>query len=65
MNEPLQDPNEVRFGELERRVRRLEKLEDVMNTRLKKRIIFFLDGWPLFRVVDQPQWRPWRRWFRS
>lgn len=54
-----------RVGELERRVRALEELEDTMATPLYKRLIFALDGWPWWRVVARPQWRPWRRWWTS
>lgn len=53
------------LGNVSRRVRRLESLEDTMNTPLRRKIVFLIDGWPLFRVVDRPQWRPWRRWWTS
>ncbi len=55
----------VRLQQLEAKVRHLEKLEDVMDTSLPKRLLFAFDGWPLFRVVARPQWRPWRRWWTS
>lgn len=47
------------------RVRRLEEWMDVIETPTFKRILFALDGWPLWRVVERPQWRPWRRWWTS
>jgi len=52
-------------GQLGDRLRRVEKLADVMDTPLRRKILFMLDGWPLFRLVDRPQWRPWRRWWTS
>ncbi len=55
----------VNIREVSRQVRQLQKLEDTMNTPLWKRVVFMLDGWPLFRVVEHPQWRPWRRWWTS
>jgi len=55
----------VNIREHSGRVRHLEKLEDVMNTPLRRKIIFVIDGWPLFRLVAHPQWRPWRRWWTS
>ena len=51
--------------QMQDRIRRLEKLADVMNTPLWKRLVFAIDGWPWFRLVDHPQWRPWRRWWTS
>lgn len=55
----------VNIDDLANRVRRLEKLEDTMNTPLWKKALFALDGWPLFRLAAKPQWRPWRRWWTS
>ena len=55
----------VRIRSLERRTRTIEELADVMDTPMWRRALFVIDGWPLFRVVDRPQWRPWRRWFTS
>jgi hypothetical protein len=56
---------EFNLVQLRNRVRRLEELEDTMNTPLLRRLLFALDGWPWFRVVERPQWRPWRRWWTS
>lgn len=50
---------------LENKVRQLEKLQDTMDAPLWKKFIFLVDGWPLFRVVEKPQWRPWRKWWTS
>jgi len=47
------------------RVRAVEKLLDVWDSPWWKLALFVVDGWPLRRVVARPQWRPWRRWFRS
>lgn len=48
------------------RVRALEKMLDTRATPLWRRVVFRLDGWPPWPVVaDKPQWRPWRRWWRS
>lgn len=55
----------VNVEDLQKRVRYLEKLEDIWNTPWWKIVLFVIDGWPLRRVVRQPQWRPWRRWWTS
>lgn len=55
----------VRIHQLERTVRTQQKLIDTMDTPLWKKMIFILDGWPLFRVVSKPQWRPWHQWWIS
>lgn len=55
----------VNVRQLHEAVRRLQELEDTMDTPMWKRAVFVLDGWPLFRVVERPQWRPWRRWWTS
>ena len=47
------------------RVRHLEKLADTLDSPWWKLALFVIDGWPLRRVVDKPQWRPWRRWWTS
>jgi hypothetical protein len=47
------------------RLRALEKLADVWNSPWWKVALFVIDGWSLRRVVDRPQWRPWRRWWTS
>jgi hypothetical protein len=47
------------------RVRQLEKLVDVWDSPAWKLALFVIDGWPLRRVVQRPQWRPWRRWWTS
>lgn len=54
-----------RVRALERQVRAHQNLVETMDTPLWKKAIFVLDGWPLFRVVKRPQWRPWRRWWTS
>ena len=56
----------VRMTEVERRVRLEEKWTDTrLETPLWKRMMFAVDGWPWTRLVENPQWRPWRRWWRS
>lgn len=47
------------------RIRKLEKLADVWDSPWWKLLLFWLDGWPLHRVVERPAWRPWRMWFTS
>jgi hypothetical protein len=48
------------------RLRRLEKeMETFVCTPWWKRVVFLLDGWPTTRLAVHPQWRPWRRWWRS
>lgn len=54
-----------RVQELERRVRRMEDMYDTYDTPAWKRLLFVLDGWPLWRIVERPQRRPWRRWWTS
>ena len=65
MTDPDIDSLWVNYRQLEARVRLLEDLVDVNASPLWKRVLFVIDGWPLNRVVDRPQWRPWRRWFTS
>jgi hypothetical protein len=38
---------------------------DVWDSPWWKLVLFVIDGWPLRRVVERPQWRPWRRWVTS
>lgn len=57
------DSHLVRIQECERRLRLVEKRLDVVMTPWYKRLVFALDGWPTTRLVDRPQWRPWRRWW--
>lgn len=49
--------------------RRLTLAEDWIDTYLAtprwKRLVFRIDGWPAHRLVREPAWRPWRRWWRS
>lgn len=58
--------HEVRLDEIERRLRIAEKkLDTGWETPLWKRLVFWLDGWPLHRLVMRPAWRPWRHWWTS
>ena len=45
---------------------RITQLEEEFDTFVKtpwwKRVWFFINGWPLSRLTDHPQWRPWHRW---
>jgi hypothetical protein len=47
------------------RIRTLEKQVETLWTPPWKKLLFGLDGWPLYRLAAQPAWRPWRRWWRS
>ena len=40
-----------------------EAVDTYIATPLLKRIWFALNGWPWYRLVDRPQWRPWHRLF--
>lgn len=52
--------------QLAARVRHLEKMMDTRATPLWKRTLFRIDGWPSWPyVVQEPAWRPWRRWWKS
>jgi hypothetical protein len=55
----------VNVNQLAGRTRQLEKIHDVWDTPWWRLVVFVVDGWPLRRVVKQPQWRPWRRWWTS
>jgi hypothetical protein len=47
-------------------IRRLDKENDTfLRTAAWKRWLFIIDGWSGHRVVKQPKWRPWRKWYRS
>jgi hypothetical protein len=51
--------------QLWREVRELQKENDTfVKTPLWKKCLFWLDGWPLIRIVARRQWRPWHldRW---
>jgi hypothetical protein len=48
------------------RIRRIEKMLDTLDTPVWKRVLFRIDGWPAwYKLADKPQWRPWRRWYKS
>ena len=49
---------EERVGDLE------EKLYTFVEQPWWKRLWFAIDGWPLYYLIDHPQWRPWHRWTR-
>lgn len=68
---------EERLNILERRVKalysqrleeRIHDLEEELDTFVKtawwKKVWFVVDGWPLYHLIDHPQWRPWHRWTR-
>jgi hypothetical protein len=40
---------------------------DTLQTSLRQRLLFRLDGWPGTRNLnaDRPAWRPWRKWWTS
>lgn len=42
-----------------------EELDTGFRTPFLKRVVFWLDGWPLRRICNAPAWRPWRRWWTS
>lgn len=57
----------IRVQELERKVSDMDQRWDTLQTRLWKRLLFRLDGWPGQNDLnaDRPAWRPWRRWYTS
>lgn len=60
--------NSLRINDVQqaKRIRTLEKMIEIKDSPLWKRILFWIDGWaPWYRIVDRPQWRPWRRWWTS
>jgi len=67
--------DDARLHELEKWISRAEAriidLEEAMDTFVKtpwwKRLWLLFLGWPLYRLVDHPQWRPWpiSRWQKS
>lgn len=59
------DSLEFNMRQTQGRVRELEKLADVLDSPIWKLAVFVLDGWPLRRVVERPQWRPWHRFWTS
>lgn len=64
--ENLCDSLKTQCESLRNDYRHHEKLFDTfILTPLWKRIIFLIDGWSGHEIVKQPQWRPWRRWWRS
>ena len=53
----------LKYQDLEERLHDLEEEFDTfVKTPWWKRLLFSLNGWPLYRLVDHPQWRPWHRW---
>lgn len=55
----------VNYDQLMNRLRYLEKVHYIHDSPLRRRILWSIDGWPWRRYVEEPQWRPWRRWWRS
>mgnify|MGYP001619168715 CR=1 len=63
-----EDPKSLRLRiqKLEERVGDLEeKLSCFVENVWWRRIWFCLDGWPLYYLIDRPQWRPWHQWTRT
>lgn len=58
------ESTEVNIRELQRRVRQLEKQVETLWTPPWKRLWFWIDGWPLYRIVDATakRRRPWDNW---
>lgn len=52
----------VRVGELERAHRLTEERVDTLWTPPWKKLWFWVNGWPLYRLADAPKPRPWHRW---
>jgi hypothetical protein len=52
----------VRIEELERIVSDHAQRFDTLQTVPPKRLLFWLQGWPLWTDLnaDRPRWRPWR-----
>ena len=66
MDEASQDAEiaslKVNVQHLQDRVRYLEKCNETgFETPLWKKLWFALDGWPLHRIAERRQWRPWHR----
>ena len=62
-----EDPKSLRLRiqKLEERIHDLEEEFDTyVRTPWWKRLWFAADGWPWYRLVDHPRWRPWHRWTR-
>jgi hypothetical protein len=56
-----------RQTQLENMVFEFNRMFEVLQTPLLKRIWFRIDGWPGQSDLGRkkPHWRPWRRWYVS
>ena len=52
---------EVQIGSLDERVHVVEDKVDTLWTPPWKRLLFAIDGWPLYRLSERRQRRPWHR----
>ncbi len=55
------DSLKINVQELYARVSKLEDETSILLTPPHRKLWFVLNGWALYRVVERPQWRPWRR----
>lgn len=51
----------ARVKTLEIQVHRQFEMIDTLWTPPWKKLWFWIDGWPLYRVVEKRRWRPWHR----
>jgi len=57
---------QAQITELARQLRIVQKQLDTHGSPWWKRILFRIDGWPAWWIIARdPDWRPWRRWWRS
>jgi hypothetical protein len=58
---------DARQTQLENMVFEFNRMFEVLQTPLLKRIWFRIDGWPGQSDLGRkkPHWRPWRRWYQS
>lgn len=58
----IRDSLQEQMRLLEHRVHDLEEVDDTfVLTPWWKRIWFAIDGWPLHKIVERRQWRPWHK----
>jgi hypothetical protein len=49
----------VNNKQLQNRMHFLEEVIDTIWTPWWKKAWFVIDGWPLYRIAEKRQWRPW------
>ena len=64
--DPVVSSLQAQITELARQLRIVQKQIDTHGSPWWKRILFRIDGWPAWWIIARdPDWRPWRRWWRS